>query len=139
MQLALLILFGIPIAIADLAYHRIPNIYLRYLVLPAILLTWPTDWSALLAIFAFWLSLHFLTGLGMGDVKFLTLLALVLGLNSFSRFALYLSILFLFASFHAGIVLLRKRRFKAQIPLAPASIAASVLYLCAPWAQFLPQ
>jgi len=139
MQLALVLCFGIPIAIADGANHRIPNIYLIYLAPLAVLAVGLGGASAIFAIFIFWLLLHFLAGLGMGDVKLLTILALLLRLNSLHLFAIYLGILFVLTSFHAGIVFIRERTLKAQIPLAPASIAASVLYLCAPWGVFLTE
>ncbi len=139
MQLALVLCFGIPIAIADAAHHRIPNIYLIYLAPLAVLSAGFAGALILFPIFIFWLLLHFLAGLGMGDVKLLTILALLLRLNSLHLFAIYLAMLFVLTSFHAGIVFIRERTLKAQIPLAPASIAASVLYLCAPWGVSLTQ
>lgn len=139
MQLALVLCFGIPIAIADGAHHRIPNIYLIYLAPLAVLSTGFEGIFLLFPIFIFWLLLHFVAGLGMGDVKLLTILALLLRLNALHLFAIYLGMLFVLTSFHAGIVFIRYRTLKAQIPLAPAAIAASVLYLCAPWGVFLTE
>ena len=111
------------IGIEDLRRHRIPNVALLILFLANLSTAVVTRFS--IAAFAFLLltAFAYITGLGMGDVKLISLLVLITTCN-LNRFALAQ---ILGIAMWAGIFLLLKGSIQGQIPLAPGIFIAYLM------------
>ena len=117
----------VPIVIADLWHHVIPNIYLKLLFVSLcgswIIYGIPHFGTF---VFAFIFSV-FLMGMkfGMGDVKLLVILVLTIQPKIF----VFCGFLVIFSLTHIVILILRNRKIPALIPLAPAIFSALTTYL----------
>jgi Flp pilus assembly protein protease CpaA len=111
---------AIPISLADIKSYSIPNIYLiwlSFLCVPHVLMQGLGPVPRILFVIAILLVLH-LCGLGMGDVKLLGIVALML--NSDPRTAF----------FNVGFsIALWNRELPRKIPLAPSIFIGLALYL----------
>jgi Flp pilus assembly protein protease CpaA len=122
---------AIPISLADIKSYSIPNIYLIWLsvlCMPHVLMQGPGPVPRILFVFAILAVLH-LCGLGMGDVKLLAIVALML--NSDPRtifFNLGFSII-VSAVIYAIAQTLWNRQLPRKIPLAPSIFIGLTLYL----------
>ncbi len=130
-MLLFLCLTSIPISLADLRDSKIPNIYLSFLataLTPVLVVNGLGPIQRLLIGVSLLVVLH-LCGMGMGDVKLLTLI--VVYLNS----SMELSLLELFgylvsiAALHIVAIGLKNRNLPKSIPLAPSIFLALALYL----------
>ena len=122
---------AIPISLADIKSYSIPNIYLIWLsvlCMPHVLMQGLGPVPKILFVFAILAVLH-LCGLGMGDVKLLAIVALML--NSDPRtifFNLGFSII-VSAVIYAITKTLWNRQLPRKIPLAPSIFIGLTLYL----------
>jgi len=122
---------AIPISLADIKSYSIPNIYLiwlSFLCTPHVLMQGLGPVPRILIVIAILLVLH-LCGLGMGDVKLLAIVALML--NSDPRtifFNLGFSII-VSAVIYAITKTLWNRQLPRKIPLAPSIFIGLTLYL----------
>jgi len=122
---------AIPISLADIKSYSIPNIYLIWLsvlCMPHVLMQGLGPAPRILFVFAILAVLH-LCGLGMGDVKLLAIVALML--NSDPRtifFNLGFSII-VSAVIYAITKTLWNRQLPRKIPLAPSIFIGLTLYL----------
>ena len=122
---------AVPISLADIKSYSIPNIYLiwlGFLCTPYALVHGVGPVSRILVIVVI-LALLQLCGLGMGDVKLLTILALILNsdpLTSFHHFGICLT---LCAVVYAIMETLWKGELPRKIALAPSIFAGLTLYL----------
>jgi hypothetical protein len=122
-----LLLFAVPICIADLGSFIIPNIYLKILM-----------YFALINLFAFGMErLHnvivwvvLLTGLsflgiGMGDIKLIALILITHTLNAIDL----IGGIFLLAIVHIGVLMGFQRRVPTKIALAPSIFVGFITYM----------
>lgn len=132
-MLVLIFLVGIPIVIADCASLRIPNVYIKflaYLTGVAVVL----EGVGRVESFTFYLvslTLLYFLGVGMGDIKLLLIIGLVLNISSDINLFLIYSSLFLCASLHIVVSYLLSGRFQEKIPMAPSIFVALGAYLAA--------
>ena len=125
------VFMAIPISLADIKSYSIPNIYLiwlSFLCTPHVLMQGLGPVPRILFVIAILLVLH-LCGLGMGDVKLLAIVALML--NSDPRtifFNLGFSII-VSAVIYAITKTLWNRQLPRKIPLAPSIFIGLTLYL----------
>ncbi len=133
--------FSLPIALADLKFHKIPNIYLWLLtifLIPHLVVNGFGDLKALIIFLSSTTLLHFL-GMGMGDLKLLVVIGVWLnsaGVSGFPNFGL----LILFClMIHFMLVSLNKRRLARYIPMAPSIFIGLGLYLASRWGSDLSQ
>lgn len=116
-----------PIVVADLRSHVIPNIYLKILA-GCLCMSWimhglpSPKYVGLILIFACFLSI---AKIGMGDVKLLVLLLLIFQ----PRFVDFCALLAIFSMTHIVISTAKNRVIPVSIPLAPAIFSALVTYL----------
>lgn len=128
MHLPLLVLFFsllIPVTIADLSSRKIPNIYLAfstYGLAAYYILTGLASPAIILTIIP--LSLLFVFGCGMGDLKLLALGFLSFKVVSFSSLLSVFQWLFLIAGAQICLIFLVKRTMPRSIALAPAIFIA---------------
>ena len=122
---------AVPISLADIKSYSIPNIYLIWLCFlctPYVLVHGVGPVSRILVIVVFLAALQ-LCGLGMGDVKLFTILALMLNtihMSSFYHFGICLT---LCAVVYAVMETLWKGELPSKIALAPSIFAGLTLYL----------
>ena len=116
-----------PIVIADLRHHVIPNIYLKYLSL-FLCFSWivygipqPT-YVAFTLIFVCLLAI---AKFGLGDVKLLSILMLTFQ----PKIDFFIACLAIFSVVHIVISTARIRVIPVSIPLAPAIFSALITYL----------
>jgi Flp pilus assembly protein protease CpaA len=125
------VFMALPISLADIKSYSIPNIYLIWLAVfctPHVLMQGLGPVPRILIVIAILLVLH-LCGLGMGDVKLLAIVALML--NSDPRtifFNLGFSII-VSAVIYAITKTLWNRQLPRKIPLAPSIFIGLTLYL----------
>lgn len=117
----------VPIVVADLGSHVIPNIYLKILA-ACLCLSWIfhgfpqpkfVAWCLLIAC-----SLV-MAKFGMGDVKLLALLLLIFQ----PRIVDFCALLAIFSMTHIVISTAKNRVIPVSIPMAPAIFSALVTYL----------
>jgi Flp pilus assembly protein protease CpaA len=117
----------VPIVIADLRYHLIPNIYLKILSV-ALCVTWvikgmPSfDTFVITLIFA---GLLIAMKFGMGDVKLLAILILTFQ----PEMVVFCGLVIIFSLTHIVILIPKNRKIPVSIPLAPAIFSALTTYL----------
>jgi Flp pilus assembly protein protease CpaA len=133
--------FSLPIALADLKFHKIPNIYLWLLtifLIPHLVVNGFGDLKVLF-ILLFSTILFHLLGMGMGDLKLLVVIGVWLnsaGVSGIPNFGL----LILFClMIHFMLVSLNKRRLARYIPMAPSIFIGLGLYLASRWGSDLSQ
>ena len=122
---------ALPISLADIKSYSIPNIYLIWLTVfctPRVLMQGIGPVPRILIVIAVLLVLH-LCGLGMGDVKLLAIVALMLNYDPRTAFLnLGFSIAFC-AVVYAITQTLWNRQLPRKIPLAPSIFIGLTLYL----------
>lgn len=112
------IVISIYICTTDIRQHKIPNVSLPLLAFPLIAnLAMPAKENLAIALSILWVF-GLVAGVGMGDIKLLTLLLVTQGLHLLDlRYLIGLSLISLisisFARFKGGT-------FRVEIPLAPA-------------------
>jgi Flp pilus assembly protein protease CpaA len=134
MQLAVGITLGW-IALVDLRFHRIPNRALAVLILLSWILSngrgfiWVDQilvaFILLIACISFWRFLN----LGMGDVKLIFAMALLLIPASFDSYYLFTTLFSMIALLHLLAQALIFRSFSLPLPLAPSLVLAYILLL----------
>lgn len=132
MTLVLLLIFGFFISRTDLQRHRIRNRDLIYFFIASLAISFrDLPRFARLAGLTFTLSLllSIALGVGMGDVKLITVLIPLLGRNH--EIELVLLLLCISATSTVAVIIgfARSRRKSLHIPWAPSLFAASILYL----------
>ena len=125
------IALAFPISLADVRSYSIPNIYLWWLLAlctPQVVFYGFGPIPRIVSIAVILALLH-LVGLGMGDVKLLSIIFLYL--NPLSNISFEILALFLMcsATVHAISEALWKRKLPQKIPLAPSIFAGLALYL----------
>jgi Flp pilus assembly protein protease CpaA len=126
-----LLLAAVPISLADIKTFAIPNVYLWWLSLacaPYVLLHGLGPITNLVFVVLILIALSFL-GLGMGDVKLMTIISILVNSDKAGSFSLLALLIILSASSYAIIEALRNHRFPHTIPLAPSIFAGMALYL----------
>jgi Flp pilus assembly protein protease CpaA len=122
---------SLPIALADLKFHKIPNIYLWLLTIflfPHLALNGFGDLKALIIFLSSTTLLHFL-GMGMGDLKLLVIIGLWLNSAGIADLPLFGSLILFVLMIHFMLVSLHKRRSARYIPMAPSIFIGLGLYL----------
>ena len=125
------IAFAFPISLADVRSYSIPNVYLWWLLAlctPRVVFYGFGPIPRIVFITVILVLLH-LVGLGMGDVKLLSIIFLYL--NPLSNISFEILALFLIstATVYAISETLWKRKLPQKIPLAPSIFAGLALYL----------
>jgi Flp pilus assembly protein protease CpaA len=125
------IALALPISLADVRSFSIPNVYLWWLLAlctPRVVLYGFGPIPRIVFITVILVLLH-LVGLGMGDVKLLSIIFLYL--NPLSNISFEILALFLMcsATVYAISETLWKRKLPQKIPLAPSIFAGLALYL----------
>jgi Flp pilus assembly protein protease CpaA len=126
-----LLFAAVPISLADIKTFTIPNVYLWWLSLtcaPYLLLHGLGPITNLVFVVLILIALSFL-GLGMGDVKLIVIICLLLNSDKAADFSLLALLILLSAGSYAIIEALRNHRFPHTIPLAPSIFAGMALYL----------
>jgi len=126
-----LLFVALPISLADIKTLTIPNVYLWWLSLtcaPYVLLHGLGPIARLVGVIVILAALSFL-GLGMGDVKLMTIISILVNSDKAGSFSLLALLILLSASSYAIIEALRNHRFPHTIPLAPSIFAGMALYL----------
>ena len=116
-----------PIVIADFRHDVIPNIYLKYLSL-FLCVAWIVHGipqATYIALSLISICLLAMAKFGMGDVKLLSILLLILQ----PKIEVFAAFLALFSVAHILISTARNRAIPASIPLAPAIFSALITYL----------
>ena len=125
------IALAFPISLADVRSYSIPNVYLWWLLAlctPRVVFYGFGPIPRIVFITVILVLLH-LVGLGMGDVKLLSIIFLYL--NPLSNISFEILALFLIstATVYAISESLWKRKLPQRIPLAPSIFAGLALYL----------
>jgi Flp pilus assembly protein protease CpaA len=125
------IALAFPISLADVRSYSIPNVYLWWLLAlctPRVVLYGFGPIPRIVSYLVILALLH-LVGLGMGDVKLLSIIFLYL--NPLSNISFEILALFLMcsATVYAISETLWKRKLPQKIPLAPSIFAGLALYL----------
>ncbi len=127
------------ISIADFSEHKIPNLYLKYLLLSAIPFISLQDLQrgaiAFLVLLFFWRF----ASLGMGDVKLLSIIFIALNFKPSLSVLFFLTSLAISLSIYMLLLIAIKREISGKIPLAPPITMAVAIYLRTPSDHFLPQ
>lgn len=125
------------IAFRDLRTHRIAHLHLLLLGICALLTLDSSNFlfrnhlNAAMVVGLIGLSLSFFAGLGMGDVKLLALLALLVLPPTFDSYQIFLCIAMTVAAIHILILARGKAGVPQQIPLAPAILIGTIVTLLA--------
>lgn len=125
------IALAFPISLADVRSYSIPNIYLWWLLAlctPQVVLYGFGPIPRIFLIIVILALLH-LVGLGMGDVKLLSIIFLYLNPLSNINFEALAIFLMCSANVYAISETLWKRKLPQKIPLAPSIFAGLALYL----------
>ena len=126
-----LFLMSVPICIADLKEHKIPNIYLSVMLVllsPLLITNGLGDLTQLCVYLVALVVLH-LFGMGMGDVKLLSIIGAALNSSGIYGYFSYASYVLLCATLHLISLRLIKRSSPDQMPLAPSIFMGLFLYL----------
>ena len=122
---------AVPISLADIKSFSIPNIYLiwlSFLCTPYVLVHGIGPVSRILFTLTM-LAIFHLCGLGMGDVKLIAIVAMMLNPDPQTAFLHLGFIITLCAVIYAITQTLWKRELPSKIPLAPSIFAGLTLYL----------
>lgn len=132
MILTLLLVFGLRISKSDLRTHTIRNRDLIYFMTATALFSFRDigRFSRLtVTTFVLSLILSLVTGIGMGDVKLLSVLIPLLG-SSHRLDLISLLLCICSTSLVAAVIsIVKSRKISLPIPWAPSLFAASILYL----------
>jgi len=126
-----LLALSLPIALADLKFHKIPNIYLWLLtifLIPHLAVNGFGDLKVLIIFLSSTTLLHFL-GMGMGDLKLLVIIGLWLNSAGIPSFPLFGSLILFCLMIHFMLVSLHKRRLPRFVAMAPSIFIGLGLYL----------
>jgi Flp pilus assembly protein protease CpaA len=126
-----LFLMSIPICIADLKEHKIPNIYLSVMLVllsPLLITNGLGDLTQLCVYLVALVVLH-LFGMGMGDVKLLSIIGAALNSSGIYGYFSLASCILLYAALYLISLRLIKRSTPDQMPLAPSIFMGLFLYL----------
>jgi len=122
---------ALPIALADLKFHKIPNIYLWLLtifLIPHLAVNGFGDLKALIIFLSSTTLLHFL-GMGMGDLKLLVIIGLWLNSAGIPSFPLFGSLILFSLLIHCVLVSVHKRGLPRFIAMGPSIFIGLGLYL----------
>jgi Flp pilus assembly protein protease CpaA len=122
---------SLPIALADLKFHKIPNTYLCLLtifLIPHLALNGFGDLKVLIIFISSTTLLHFF-GMGMGDLKLLVIIGLWLNSAGIADLPLFGSLILFCIMIHFMLVSLHKRRVPRFIAMAPSIFIGLGLYL----------
>jgi len=122
---------SLPIALADLKFHKIPNIYLWLLtifLIPHLVFNGFGDLKAWIIFLSSTTLLHFL-GMGMGDLKLLVIIGLWLNGAGIPDFPLFGTMILYCLMFHCVLVSVYKRGLPRFIAMAPSIFISLGLYL----------
>lgn len=125
------VFMALPISLADIKSYSIPNVYLIWLSVlctPHVLVQGLGPVPRILIVIAILLSLH-LFGLGMGDVKLLAIVGLMLNSNPRTAFFDLGFSIAVCAVAYAIIKTLWNRELPRKIALAPSIFIGLTLYL----------
>jgi Flp pilus assembly protein protease CpaA len=123
------------LSVHDLKFHRIPNTSLLALSLVGLIHSllhepsWRAQFSLTAIIFLLSLISYLLLGLGMGDIKLLIILALLVIPADIERLQIFLNVFSISALIHMLIAVKCKFRREIAIPLAPAISFATLIAL----------
>ncbi len=125
------LLLAIPIVIADIKFRKIPNIYLWYLIIFLVPSKLFSGLGSLKPLLIFLLISAILTilGMGMGDMKLLSIIALWLNTDKNGSLILFGALLILLSAVHIYWIAIKTRSISVSIPLAPSIFLALGLYL----------
>lgn len=122
---------SLPISLCDLRTFKIPNIYLLVLLycsLPAVFIYGLGDLARLFVVLLFLILLYWM-GVGMGDIKLITLISVLINLNPDSSFLDLACCVIAVSILHTGLFVVVKRAIPTRLPLAPSIFAGLFLYL----------
>ena len=130
-MLFLFFLASVPISLADLRYHKIPNIYLALLAIALTPVLVMNGFGPIQRLFisAASLAVLHLCGMGMGDVKLLALIVVYLNISTDLSLVELFGYLLSIAALHIVAIGLKNRKLAKSIPLAPSIFLALALYL----------
>ena len=135
-------ILALPICIADFTYHRIPNIYLIFIFycigIEGIFSGFASLGFLSLTLLIL-LLLHWLVGLGMGDVKLIFLITLALHIEGLSQLALLFLAICLGAMLAVICESLCRGHIGRTIAMAPSIFMGTALYLGAGNLNFLQE
>jgi len=119
--------------VCDLSAQRIPNIYLKVLVVPTSLFLILDGFGPVLNLLGFFLVLvaAILLGIGMGDIKLLSISLMIFNSQMNFSILVFLSTLLASALAHLLIHSLVERQLPQRIALAPSIFLAFALYFAA--------
>lgn len=123
------------IALTDARTHRIPNRQLCILGITALVTTNFESYSLRshlhisLIVISIAIFLSYFCGLGMGDVKLLAVLALLVLPPDFAKYQIFLSVVTLTALAHSIFISRGDFRKSVQVPLAPAIFLGTLITL----------
>ncbi len=130
--IALILLY---ISLIDLKFHRIPNVALLLLAPLAAFhfiaskTRWSDQFMPTIIFFLLLLILWYFFDLGMGDVKLLTLLSLLIIPGEKEAYLIFLSIFSVATLIHLAALKLTSPTWDSRIPLAPSISIATILML----------
>jgi Flp pilus assembly protein protease CpaA len=122
---------SLPIALADLKFHKIPNIYLWLLtifLIPYLAVNGFGDLKALIIFLSSITLLHFL-GMGMGDLKLLVIIGLWLNSAGIPGFPLFGCLILFSLLIHCVLASVYKRGLPRFIAMGPSIFISLGLYL----------
>ncbi|MCX6427575.1 MAG: hypothetical protein F2760_05670 [Actinobacteria bacterium] len=149
----LIISFGIPIGLHDLAFQKISNSVLSKFLLGAlsikalelVVLENFHDFlvcglgSLLLLILLSFCNNYAGNPVGYGDIKLMALLTFILNFEKATNFVFWLLTIWIFGALSFVAISLKKMRFQGSIAMAPAIFMATITYLAARRWIFLSQ
>ena len=143
--------FAAIICVEDLRSHRIRNTYIFWFFNALLFINISLGnvqhqflaGFLMLSIF----TLFYLCGLilfrtasiGFGDVKLTSVIAFGYIQPTFRTFELFFALLWVALLIHFGVLLIKKRKLRTHVPMAPSIFFAAGLYLFTPIGLLLPQ
>ena len=130
-MLLLLLLLSVPIVIADIQYRKIPNIYLSllsYCLIPILFFRGLGEITPLILFIVAVVGMSLL-GMGMGDVKLLSLIGVILNCQVRPSLTYFSVLIFTISMAHIFWISIRNRSIPNSIPMAPSIFLALGLYL----------
>ncbi len=137
----ILALFALPICISDWRYHRIPNIYLLFMLYAIAVMHFFVGTRSITVIFAATMFAILLSwvGMGAGDAKLFVIIVLALNLASFGALLLLATSTYVATIVQLVFTWRISRRLPKNLPLALPIFLGSVLYLGASTSTSLRQ
>ena len=124
------------IALVDLRSHRIPNRALAVLILLSLIYSarsgfvWVDQFFLAFTVLFVGISFWRFLDLGMGDVKLLVIMALLLIPASLDSYYLFTTLFSMIALVHLLVQALILRTFSRPLPLAPSLVSAFIWLHC---------